>query len=218
MEKGNNMIGNLFILGDSYSTYKDHIPEGYAFYYHPDVTDPPSVMTMELDETWWRRFIKATDANLVRNDSWSGSTISYTGYLGDCSSTSSFIYRYRTLRDGGFFKENRIDTLLIFGATNDSWVPSPLGEDREYTYEEDLYYVFPAITCLMSEMKKDLTDTRVVFIVNTELNEKIADHIKNEAKRLGVDTVALHDIEKIDGHPTPVGMAEICDQILTKIK
>lgn len=211
------MIGNLFILGDSYSTYKDHIPEGYAFYYHPDVTDPPSVMTMELCETWWQRFIKATDAKLVRNDSWSGSTISYTGYLGDCSSTSSFIYRYRTLRDEGFFKENRIDTLLIFGATNDSWVPSPLGEDREYTSEEDLYYVFPAITCLMSEMARELTDTRIVFIVNTELNEKIADHIKSEAQRLGIETVVLHDIEKVDGHPTPVGMAQIADQILAKI-
>ena len=211
------MIGNLFILGDSYSTFKGCIPREDAFYYYPEETTPPTVKTMKLEETWWQRFIKATDANLVRNDSWSGATICYTGYLGDCSTSSSFIYRYRTLRDGGYFEENRVDTLLVFGGTNDSWVPSPLGEDRDYTSEEDLYYVFPAITCLMSEMKKDLPHTRVVFIVNTELNEKITDRIKTEAERLGVETVVLHDIEKIDGHPTPVGMAEICEQVLDKV-
>ena len=211
------MIGNLFILGDSYSTFKGCIPKEDAFYYYPEQTTPPTVKTMKLDETWWQRFIKATDATLVRNDSWSGSTICYTGYLGDCSTSSSFIYRYRTLRDGGFFKENPVDTLLVFGGTNDSWVPSPLGEDREYTSEEDLYYVYPAITCLMSEMKRDLPKTRVIFIINTELNEKITDRIKTEAERLGVDTVELSDIDKIEGHPTPLGMAQITEQILAKV-
>lgn len=211
------MIGNLFILGDSYSTFKGCIPREDAFYYYPEETTPPTVKTMRLDETWWQRFIKATDANLVRNDSWSGATICYTGYLGDCSTSSSFIYRYRTLRDGGFFEENRVDTLLVFGGTNDSWVPSPLGEDRDYTSEEDLYYVFPAITCLMSEMKRDLPDTRVVFIINTELNEKIVTRIKTEAERLGVDTVELVDIDKIEGHPTPLGMSKIAEQVLAKV-
>lgn len=212
------MIGKLFILGDSYSTFKGWIPREDAFYYRAEETDPPSVMTMKLEETWWQRVLAHSDATLVRNDSWSGSTICYTGYLGDCSTSSSFIYRYRTLRDGGFFKENRVDTLLVFGGTNDSWVPSPLGEERDYTSEDDLYYVFPAITCLMSEMKRDLGDTRIVFIINTELNEKITDRIKSEAQRLGVDTVELYDIEKIDGHPTPLGMAKIAEQVLARVK
>ena len=211
------MIGNLFILGDSYSTFKGHIIVEDGFYYRPEETDPPSVMTMKLEETLWHRFIAKTDDRLVRNDSWSGSTISYTGYLGDCSSTSSFIYRYRTLRDEGFFKENRVDTLIVFGGTNDSWVPAPLGEDREYTSEEDLYYALPAIKCIMSEMKRDLVDTRLVYVINTELNDKIAACFKSEGERLGILTVELRDIEKIDGHPTPLGMSQICEQLLAAL-
>lgn len=30
------MLGNIFILGDSYSTFDNHIPEGYASYYGED--------------------------------------------------------------------------------------------------------------------------------------------------------------------------------------
>ena len=211
------MIGKLFILGDSYSTFKGHIVREDAFYYRPEETDPPSVMTMKLEETWWHRFITRTGATLIRNDSWSGSTICYTGYLGDCSSTSSFIYRYRTLRDEGFFKENRIDTLIVFGGTNDTWVPSPLGEERGYSSEEDLYFALPAIKCLMSEMKRDLPATRLVYVINTELNEKIADCFKSEAKRLGILAVELQNIEKIDGHPTPFGMSQITDQLISAL-
>ena len=211
------MIGNLFILGDSYSTFKDHIPEGYDFYYRSEKTDPVSVMTMELNETWWRRFIKATDAKLVRNDSWSGSTISYTGYLGDCSSTSSYIYRFRTLLQDGYFAENEIDTLIVFGGTNDSWVPSPLGEERGSDTEEDLYYALPAISRLMREMKEGLPGTRLVFVANCDINEKIVGRMRDEAKACGVEFIELSDIDKIDGHPTPLGMAKITEQIINAL-
>ena len=30
------MLGNIFILGDSYSTFSGYIPEGYAPYYDED--------------------------------------------------------------------------------------------------------------------------------------------------------------------------------------
>ena len=208
------MIGNLFILGDSYSTFKGYIPREDAFYYYPEETTPPSVKTMRLEETWWQRFISATDAKLVRNDSWSGSTISYTGYLGDCSGTSSFIYRYRALRDEGYFEKIGVNTVIVFGGTNDSWVPAPLGEDRGYATEEDLYYALPAISCLMNEMKADLVGARIVFVANCDINEKIVARMKEEGARLGIEVVELSGIEKIDDHPTPSGMAKICDQLL----
>lgn len=213
------MIGNLMILGDSYSTLKGYIVREDSFYYFPEETDPPqAVKTMQLDQTWWHRFITRTGADLVRNDSWSGSTISYTGYNGDCSTTSSFIYRYRTLRKDGYFKDNKIDTLIVFGGTNDSWVPAPLGEDRGCSEEADLYYALPAISCLMNEMKRDLPDTRVVFVANCDINEKIVERMIVEGDRLGIEVVELHDVDKIDGHPTPIGMAQICEQIASVLK
>lgn len=213
------MLGNIMIFGDSYSTYKGHIPEGYAHYYFPEEAPPEnSVMTMRLDQTWWQRLISKTGANLIRNDSWSGSTICYTGYEGDCSTTSSFIYRYRKLRDEGFFRENRIDTLFVFGGTNDSWCPAELGE-RRYTdhSEKDLYYVLPAISHFMSALKAELCDTRIVFIANCDIDVEIVSLMKDEGVRLGIEVVALHDVDKMDGHPTVLGMSQICDQVLETI-
>lgn len=208
------MIGNLMILGDSYSTFKGYIVKEDAFYYFPEKKDPPTVMTMKLEETWWHRFITRTGANLVRNDSWSGSTISYTGYLGDCSESSSFIYRYRCLRDEGFFEANSVNTVIVFGGTNDSWVPVPLGEDRGYSCKEDLYYALPAISCLMNEMKRDLPDVRLVFVANSDINDKIVQRMKDEAGALAIEFVELSNVEKIDGHPTPFGMQRISEQII----
>ena len=102
------MIGNILIIGDSYSTYGGMIPDGYAVYYSKEGRGDPEFMVtkMELKDTWWMRLMNATGATLAQNNSWSGSTLCYTGYAGDCSHTSSFIYRYRQLKEQGFFEKN----------------------------------------------------------------------------------------------------------------
>ena len=211
------MVGNLLIIGDSYSTYKGCIPEGYAPYYS-EVGEEPlhRGSAMKLDETWWRRLCAATDANVVQNNSWSGSPICYVGYNGkDCSKSSSFLYRFRKLRDEGFFTENKIDTVIVFGGTNDSWIGVPLGEEKYENFEEkDFYTVFPAICCLMGEMKAALPDIKIVFIANCGIKDEIVNCIKNAGKRYDVPVVELADIDKIDGHPTPLGMSQIAEQLV----
>ena len=92
------MKEKLLIIGDSYSTFKDMIPEGYAAYYSEEGMNPNvSVTKMQLSDTWWMKFINATGVELALNNSWSGSTVSYTGRGGDCSRTSSYIFRYRSV-------------------------------------------------------------------------------------------------------------------------
>ena len=211
------MIGNLVIFGDSYSTFKGCIPNPEAFYYFPEEAKPEeAVRSMRQEETWWQRLLDNTDANLLRNDSWSGSTICYTGYLGDCSTSSSFIYRYRCLRDSGFFNENKVDTLLVFGGTNDSWCPAELGEKKISDHTEaDLYFVLPAISHLMSVMKSELCDTRVVFVANCDIDTEIIGWMKSEGERLGVEVIELHDVDKQLDHPTVLGMQQIYDQVFT---
>ena len=210
------MINNLLILGDSYSTFYKNIPEGYSAYYYPYMVDEKCpVRMMSLEETWWRRFIDRTGANLVRNDSWSGTTIGYTGYNNsDCSNTHSFIYRYRRLCNEGFFKDNKIDTVIVFGGTNDSWANAPLGEAKLSDFsEEELYSVFPAINYLMSKLKSDLPEARIVFISNCDIKPEIRDCMKNSAEYYGVEFVSVSGIDKMHGHPTPKGMAQICEQV-----
>jgi hypothetical protein len=206
----------LLIIGDSYSTFKGMIPEGYAAYYSEDGVLPDVPVTkMHLEDTWWIKFINATGIELVLNNSWSGSTVCYSGREGDCSRTSSYIFRYRQLKENGFFKENDIDIVIVFGGTNDSWIDSPLGELKFDGIEEnELYSVLPAISHLMGTIKEDLPNARILFIANSDIKEVIISAIKTSGEHYGVDTIALHDVHKESGHPTPEGMTDICDQVL----
>lgn len=210
------MINNFVIFGDSYSTHKDYIPKEYPFYYCDGGRSLGEPWTKtEVGETWWGRLMEKTDAKLILNNSWSGSTIGYTGYDGDCSTSSSFIYRYRQLQASGFFKENRIDTIFVFGGTNDSWSEAPLGSVQFGDWEEsDLFRVLPAICYFMDRLKRDHPNARVVFIANCDIKPEIVDCMRTAAGRLGVELVELSGIDKVSRHPTPLGMAQICEQII----
>ena len=210
------MKHNFVILGDSYSTYEGFIPEGNKAYYSPTGCKPDHpVSIMDQKDTWWQRMMDATGANLVLNDSWSGSTICYTGYVGDCSMTSSFIYRYRKMRYAGLFEKNDIDTFIIFGGTNDSWVPAPLGEVKLSDWTEaDLYNALPAMCYLLATAKRDLPNTRIVFVMNCGIRQEITSCIKMATEHFGIELVELHDIEKLTGHPTSLGMAQTCEQVM----
>ena len=206
---------NFLIFGDSYSTHKDIIPEGYPHYYSNEgrCEDRPETK-MTVSETWWGRFIENDGASLVHNNSWSGSTIGYTGYTGDCSESSSFIYRYDQLLKAGFFDKNEIDTVLVFGGTNDSWSNAPLGEEQYLDFKrEDLFSVLPAICYFMKRLKDELPDKRIVFIANCEIKPVIIEAMRHSAERIGVDYVALSDVEKNFGHPTIKGMESIYNQV-----
>ena len=213
-------VNNCLIIGDSYSTFKGYIPDGYAFYYCKEGKGEEHPTTkMELEETWWSRMIAKTNAVIVQNNSWSGSTICYTGYEGrDCSMTSSFIYRYRQLYKQGFFRENHIDTLFVFGGTNDSWSNAPLGEEKYSDFtEKDLYQVLPAICYFMKTLKAELPDTRILFIANCDIKQEVVACMKNAAQHYGVEVIKLSDIEKMSGHPNPRGMEQICEQVIASL-
>ena len=91
--------------------------------------------------------VTESNLNLILNNSWSGSTICYTGYDNtDCSNSSSFIYRLQKLIDQGFFDKNNIDTVFVFGGTNDNYADAPIGTMKYENWENnDLYSVMPAI-------------------------------------------------------------------------
>lgn len=209
-------FGNIMIFGDSYSTFKDYIPDGYAVYYHSDAdyTDVNSV-----DNTWWYKLINETSSNLIMNDSWSGSTICHTGYNNsDCSKTSSFVYRLNKYIDDGFFEKNKIDTVFIFGGTNDSWAGSPLGELKYSDWKEDeLFSVLPAISFFVIKLKNTLPNAKIVCIINTELRPEITNGMIEASQHYGIDYVKLADINKTSGHPTVKGMEQIKNQILEKL-
>ena len=208
---------NIMIFGDSYSTYEGHIPAGYAVYYSGHRDNPPDVSDVKL--TWWGRLIAETDSTLVQNNSWSGSTIGYTGYNNsDCSHSSSFIYRFEKLLAEGFFEEHKIDKLFVFGGTNDSWSNAPLVEsDKEVIEENDLFCVLPAIKHFIARLADKLPDTKLVIIGNCDIKSEITSALALAAERAGATYVGLSGVDKVNGHPTELGMEQIKDQILASI-
>jgi len=207
-------INNAIIFGDSYSTFEGYIPEGYYVYYSD--SDESGTDVRKVSETWWHQVMSELGATLVQNNSWSGSPIGYTGYdNSDCSESSSFIYRFNSLVKAGFFRENDIDTVFVFGGTNDNWCGAPLGELKYSGWEKaDLYSVLPAITFFLSRVREELPDVNVVCIINTELKDEVNDCFADTCKRLNMHAVRLENIDKANGHPTVRGMREISRQVL----
>lgn len=205
-------LGNVCILGDSYSTFIGHIPEGYACWYNLDPTRDTDVNAVE--QTWWHQLISATESNLIHNNSLSGSTICHRGYNGNDVIHNSFVTRFDQLAEKGYFAENKIDTFIIFGATNDNWANSPVGSlQYENWTTEDLYNALPAFCYLLHRAKEVLPQTRILWIINTELRPEIENGILDACAHYGVESIVLADIEKQSGHPNQAGMRQIYEQV-----
>ena len=78
------------ILGDSYSTYEDYVTPSTneLWYYAKNV--PQKTDVQNVGQTWWHQVIKENGWRLCINNSYSGATISYTGYDGNDYSARSF--------------------------------------------------------------------------------------------------------------------------------
>lgn len=207
----NKTLGNVLIMGDSYSTFRGYIPEGYAAYYHGD--GRPETDVRAVEETWWHQLIARAHGHLVLNDSFSGTTVSRTGWGGDTTPTC-FTTRLNALAAAGFFAENRIDTCLVFGGTNDFWVPSPRGEWREGEAPAagDLFAFFPSLAYLLTRANEVMPDARKICLVNDVFDEDFASGICRICAALGAEALLLSDIDKKCGHPTVRGMAQIAEQ------
>lgn len=194
------------ILGDSYSTFAGYIPEGNEPWYSTAMPAKQNDVN-RVQQTWWWQLIHEGGYKLGNNESYSGSTISYTGYRGEDYRDRSFITRLPRVGSP--------DILLIFGATNDSWCGAPLGEFKYDGLTRGHFYEFrPALGYLLQEAQNRLPGTRIVFVVNSELKKEITESIITECKRFKIEYVLLHDIEKQSGHPSILGMKHIKDQLL----
>lgn len=207
-------LGKILIIGDSYSTFDGHIPEGYVFWYSADDRGRTDVTAVE--ETWWHQLIGRVECTLVRNESYSGTTVCNTER--PTMPGTSFIYRTERLVESGFFRENSIDTVFIFGCTNDSWIDSPVGENKyENIDREDIRSVLPAYSYLVSLVRENAPTARIISIINCDIKDEIMDGVERCAAHYGVTAVRLKGISKQNGHPDKKGMTEICEQVLAGI-
>ena len=122
----------------------------------------------------------------------------------------------RRLISDGFFEREEIDTVLIFGGTNDSWANVPLGEFKLNGAEEnELYSALPAIPYLAGLLRGAAPRARVIFIINPLIKKEITDAFSRTAEHFGYEALLLSQPEVLGGHPTALGMCEIAEQVFT---
>ena len=204
---------NVFIMGDSYSTYEGYIPAGYHSYYRDERTANPIVKGVE--KTWWKLLEKENNLHVVQNDSFSGSTICNT-VRPELSKESSFVSRIDKYIHENFFTQNKVDTMLIFGGTNDCWINVPIGSVQYADWStEDLKCALPAFCYLLDKAKKVVKN--VIVIINSGLKEAVVEGFIKACEANQITYVCLKEIEKECGHPTERGMQQIAQQLANSL-
>lgn len=203
---------SVSILGDSYSTFEGYLtPDTMAIWYFKDKQDPKRTDVTSVSETWWMQLIKKCNWKLERNNSWSGSTICYTGYRDEDYRERSFVKRADYLGNP--------DIIFIFGGTNDSWANSPIGEFKYDSWRlADLYTFRPAMACMLHKIKERYPTADVYFISNDGLKPEITSSMAQICKHYGVPMIQLENISKTAGHPNVKGMTQIAEQLDKAIK
>lgn len=201
------------ILGDSYSTYKGWIPEGYATWYGDG-----DININGVEETWWHLLMTEYDLSLLCNCSYSGGTVCTTGYPDITDASQAFIVRMKEHLGEKNISDPKPDILFIEGGINDTFA-SPVGTlQYEGWTEEDLKNSLPAYCYMLDYLKRHNPDTRIIcmisYIVSPELREGYTEACRHyQVEYLyfppkDSDTELFHD-----GHPTTQGHRVIYETV-----
>ena len=204
-------VKSVSILGDSYSTFQGFVqPDtNVVWYFDPAKTFNTDVTSVR--QTWWHQFVKNNGYHLCVNNSFSGATICNSGYKRGNPDFADYTDRSFVTRmtDLGC-----PDIIFIFGATNDAWAGSPIGE---YKYEgwtkEDLFSFRPAMAKMLAFMTDRYPNVEIYFILNDGLQEEINESVKTVCEHYQVPCIVLKEIDKANGHPTIKGMSQIYEQV-----
>lgn len=196
------------VLGDSYSTFIGAVsPDTNYVWYTPHELEHKCTDVEAVDQIWWKIVADSLNMNLLKNNSFSGSTISNRGYEGADYTDRSFITRQSNLP--------KSDYVLVFGATNDSWAGVSAGTYDYETFAADSLYTFrPAMALLLKRLKEAQPEAKIVVIINSELRSEITESCMAIADHYDVPYVNLYDVEKQCGHPTKRGQRAIAEQVI----
>ena len=212
----NKYKGLVFsVLGDSYSSYKNWIPEGNAYWYAEEGNSTPENDVVSVVDTWWYKLSKDTGMSLLINDSYSGSTVCNTGYDGADATSKSFITRMVNTLGGKRVLQPKPNIIFIFGGTNDNWANVPIGELKYNNWSnDDLKSFLPAFCYALDYIKKYNPQARIINITNTDIKSEISNGMSVACQYYNIENIVLHNISKTGGHPNKIGMEDIKNQII----
>ena len=200
---------SLVLLGDSYTTFAGHIPDGnWVYYPNKDVPD-----VQDVEQTWWKQLMHERGLRLLCNESSSGTTIS-TRVREMHTPKDAFVSRMKRVLGPDGAAGEQPELILIMGGTNDSWIGNEAGNlQLDGWSEESLQQVLPAACYMFDYITRYQPDAAILFILNSELREEIAEGLAEACAHYGIPLLRLHDISKQCGHPNAEGMRQLASQV-----
>lgn len=196
------------ILGDSYSTFEGFVEPSENKLWYPSNSKTPNDVK-DFKDTWMSLFAQEYGAELVMNNSYSGSPVCYDGYgQGDTDAKeSSYVKRVENLRDA--------ELIIVEGATNDDWAGAQIGEYKYSDWDDaDLTTFRPALAYVFDYIKKNHPDSDIVFMLNNGLSTDISESVETICEYYDIALLKLDNISKRSDHPNMQGMTEIKDQLI----
>ena len=185
------------ILGDSGSTYKGYVPDGYACFYPTATAD-----FSDVNQTWWMQTINKLGMKLLKNNSWGGTCVSTT--TGTSATTND-----NRLKEIMLGKEAP-DILIIFMGANDAGSNIAM-ETFDASYK-----------LMLDKIKVLCPDTEIYIVTlpsnglyNDVTKEKYNEVIRKYANEYAAGTIELSNLYTQDvytqyaldrGHPNLKGM------------
>ncbi|MBO5076093.1 MAG: hypothetical protein J5584_00660 [Clostridia bacterium] len=226
--KADDYKGRYFsVVGDSISTFLGTIPEGYALYY--DENNKKLAGIEDQTGTWWGQIISRLGGKLLKNNSWSGSTVSYHAEF----TPGSFAHldsRMSMLGDNGIAP----DVIMIYMGVNDWASGTPIEASGEMAENESFagayrimldliksHYPDAEVWCIspaISTLRGDPAFEFPYYLGGRHLNEYV-DAIGKVAEEKGCVFVDANKntelVDALDGiHPDGNGMKTLATEIL----
>lgn len=232
----------ISIVGDSISTFKGAIPEGYYDFF------PENGTVGSIKETWWRQAFEELNLELCVNASSSGATCA-----GDSTSAENPQVGCDEFRTGGLAdaEGNAPDIILVYMGTNDLLESIPMGSNDGTTQvgEGVIANFSDAYTLMLDKLRAKYPQAQIYcctilpvgtwgkdggmipFLNGADGGLQASDYaekIRQIAENKGLQVIDLYScgvtMENIlemtsDGvHPTPAGMRCIANAVKESLK
>ncbi len=209
----------LGILGDSISTYKGYIPNGFVHFPYYASSDDGGMITLE--QTWWRITQQTLGCRLGINNSYSGTCVmNEYGYTTSAENISRLQHSTR-------FDNLPPDIMIIYMGNNDALVQNLNTANFEKSYRNmlnNLYTLYPNIQLFLGTLSyekyfvgKDYYEEHV--LVTAEVN-RIIQSLANEYNLPIIDfATAYSDSSYLFDtiHPNVLGMKALANVAIDAI-
>ena len=197
------------ILGDSISTYKSHIPDGYSAFY-----PYPTADFGDVNQTWWMRVINNLGMKFHKNNSYSGSCVS----TGTGSSGTTNDARLKELLKG----TTAPDIILILMGANDCGSSNV----SLSTFKDSYKIMLDKIKVLCPDSEIYLINLQTSGLYELDEQEKYNAVIGEYAEQYNLPLVDISNLYTKDTykdyvvdscHPNKAGMIAMSDLIISEM-